>query len=151
MLSAAQRGAYFKARTKVWLERHGWQVADLEIVRWVGGNVSGVRFPVKRDQFASDLLAINADHILMVQVKSGKTAPKTIAPALRAFKAFTFPPGVSCVVLAWQSGARSPSAHFLGEAIPLRKGQKLYGQTRTSEGQHEQAESRGDSQAEGAA
>lgn len=123
MPSSAQRGAYYKGRTKLWLERHGWQVADLEVVRWVGGAATGIRFPVKKDQFASDLLAVNADRVLFVQVKSGKTARATLAPALRAFSAFTFPAvGVSCVVAAWLPGARRPELAFTGEPIIIEGG-----------------------------
>src|SRR6185436_8702979 len=67
--SNVARGAYYKGRTRKWLIEMGWQVADLEVIRYVGAGI-----PVKRDQFGADLLAVSAKRLLFVQVKSGKHA-----------------------------------------------------------------------------
>lgn len=108
MTSNAARGAYFKARSKKWLESHGYQVGDLELVRWVYPPDRDP-FPTKRDQFGSDLLAVKADAIVFVQVKGGKSAEGGTFPAARrAFAVFTFPPSVQCWVMAWAPRAREP-------------------------------------------
>ena len=108
MRSNVARGAYYKAKTRRWLEALGWQVGDLEVVRYVGWPK---RFAVKRDQFASDLIAVSKKHgIIFVQVKGGKSATGNFPAARRAFKAFNFPRGTCCrqVVIAWTPGAREP-------------------------------------------
>jgi hypothetical protein len=107
--SNAQRGAYYKARTKQWLERLGYQVAAMEIVRWIPRD-GEKPIPVKRDQFASDLLAMNATEIIFVQVKSGRGATPggTFPEAREKFEAFTFPLSVQRWIVAWPRGARTP-------------------------------------------
>lgn len=108
MASNASRGAYYKGKAKAWLERRGYQVADLEVVRWVH-RPGGKRFPVKRDQFASDLLALGHDTVVFVQVKSGASAKGGTFPvARRAFAAFTFPACCRLLIMAWPPGARVP-------------------------------------------
>lgn len=108
MSSNAQRGAYFKNRTKRWLVAQGWQVAELEIVRWIY-RPGGSRLPVKRDQFASDLLAMNASTLVFVQVKGGEAARGGTFPAARrAFARFVFPPGIERWVVAWAPRVRQP-------------------------------------------
>ena len=106
-MSNVSRGAYYKARTRKWLERGGWQVADLEVVRWVG---FPKRFPVKRDQFGADLLALHTTGlgVWFVQVKGGKSATGNFPEARRAFARFTFPPTCRPVVIAWTPRAREP-------------------------------------------
>lgn len=117
MPSNAQRGAYYKGRTKRWLVAQGWQVCNLEEVRWIYR--PGQRpMPVKRDQFGSDLLAMNETGIVFVQVKGGEAARGgTFPDARRKFAAYTFPAaayrstGKTVVrrwVVAWAPRSRSP-------------------------------------------
>lgn len=108
MASNASRGAAAKSKTKKWLEAQGFQVADLEIVRWL--HTPRGRIPVKRDQFGSDLLAISADLVVFVQVKYGKqVGPQTEFPdAARAFGLFTFPRWSQQWVVGWPVRARQP-------------------------------------------
>ena len=107
MASNASRGAAAKGRAKKWLIAQGFQVADLERVHWIF--TPRGRLPTKRDQFGSDLLAMNGITIIFVQVKSGKSAiGGTFPAARRAFAEFTFPPGVRRWVLAWPPRARAP-------------------------------------------
>ena len=117
MASNASRGAAAKARTKKWLIAQGYQVADLERVHWIF--TSKGRLPTKRDQFASDLLAVSAledvapvgptASIWFVQVKSGKSAiGGTFPDARRKFAEFSFPPSAAQVVIAWAPRARHP-------------------------------------------
>ena len=99
MASNAERGARAKSRTKKWLEAQGYQVADLERVYWIFTPKG--RLPTKKDQFASDLLAvrdplvrvppyrvfhqemIGVADVVFVQVKSGKSASGGTFPAAR--------------------------------------------------------------------
>jgi hypothetical protein len=107
-VSAAGRGAYYKARTKRWFEARGWHVADLEVVRWVGAGP--VRFPVKRDQFGADLLLVGFERIVFVQVKGGQQAEGrgTFAAARREFAQHYVPRWVEQVIVAWAPGAQVP-------------------------------------------
>lgn len=109
MPSNVAKGAYYKGRTRKWLIARGWQVADLEIVRWVY-RPGGSPIPVKRDQFGSDLLAVNDRHVVFIQVKGGKAAAGsgTFPAAQRIFEQFTFPSGTQCWIVAWAHRARYP-------------------------------------------
>ena len=105
--SNASRGAYYKGRTRKWLEDLGYQVADLEVVRWVTSPGGTIRFPVKRDQFGSDLLAMNKVESVYVQVKSGKVSGNFPA-ARRKFDEFQWPPNTRRWVVAWAPRSRQP-------------------------------------------
>lgn len=109
MASNAGKGAYYKGRTKKWLEARGWQVADLEVVRMVFAP-GRPPFPMKRDQFASDLLAVNGDEIQFIQVKGGAmcAGDGRFPQAQAAFRAFIFPPSVKCLIFAWAPRSREP-------------------------------------------
>src|SRR3990167_8516870 len=101
MSSNAQRGAYYKARTKRWLEARGYHVLDLEVVRWIV-KPDGTRIPVKHDQLGSDLEAVNETEIIFVQVKGGEAEKGGTFPAARRkFAEFRFPPWAQCWVIAW--------------------------------------------------
>ena len=108
MSSNAQRGARAKSRTKKYLEGLGYQVGGLEMVRWIV-RPGRTPVPIKHDQFASDLLAVNRDGVLFVQVKSGAAAiGGTFPDARRKFTAFPCPLGARQVVIAWPPRARQP-------------------------------------------
>lgn len=107
MATNVSRGAAAKGRTKKYLQARGYQVADLEVVRWIHGK--GGRIPVKRDQFGSDLLAVNELEVIFVQVKSGASAATgTFPDARREFAKHTFPRGVLRRIIAWPPRARRP-------------------------------------------
>jgi len=105
--NSARRGAYFKGRTRRWLLRHGYQIAEFEVVRWVGAP-GGARFPVKRDQWGADLVAMDATRIVFVQVKGGTAARGNFPDARRKFAAVTWAPGVERWIVAWLPRARDP-------------------------------------------
>lgn len=117
MPSNAQRGAYYKGRTKKWLAGMGFQVANLEEVRWIY-RFGKPPMPVKRDQFGSDLLAMSDKEIIFVQVKGGKSAVGGTQPAARRkFAEFRFPHLIHAVegktalrrwVVAWAPRSREP-------------------------------------------
>lgn len=115
MASNAAKGARYKARTRIWLAAQGYQVAEMEVVRWVGapatdGKAGRGRFPVKRDQFASDLMGMRADGIVFVQIKGGKAAAGggTFPEAQRKFAEFVFALGARRWIVAWPPRAREP-------------------------------------------
>lgn len=106
MTTAAAKGAYYKTRTKRFLEGQGYQVAFLERVLFI--HTAKGRVPVKRDQFASDLLAVNATEVVFAQVKGGRSRRDQLAAARRAFAAFVFPPGTAQWIVMWKPRARQP-------------------------------------------
>lgn len=103
--SAAAKGAYYKAKTRKHLAALGYQVGDLEVLRQV--HVPGRVVHVKRDQFASDLLAVSADAVVFVQVKLTR---HNVAAARREFARFVFPasPVVRRWIVVWQPGRGVP-------------------------------------------
>lgn len=109
MPSNASRGAYFKGRTRKWLLAQGWQVADLEVVRWVY-RPGGTPIPVKKDQLGADLLALSASGVVLIQVKGGEQARGggQFLPAQRIFAAVQAPPCVVKWIVAWAPRAREP-------------------------------------------
>lgn len=117
MLSNAQRGAYYKTRSRKWLQSHGYQVADLEVVKWLHPPGRSP-IPVKRDQFGSDLIAVSGSEIVFVQVKGGESARGGTFPAARReFAKFTFPPFSQQWVLAWAPRAREPRIVKCGQEM----------------------------------
>jgi hypothetical protein len=98
-MSAVSRGNYYKLRTKRWLEQKGYQVAFLERVLWIR------KVPVKHDQFASDLLAMNEDSLIFVQVKLNRA---NVARAREEFRRHVFAPGAQRWIVVWEPRAREP-------------------------------------------
>ena len=114
MPSSARKGAYYKGRTKRYLERLGYEVADLEISRIL--HTPNGLVPVKRDQFASDLLAVSGTDCVFVQSKGG-TSPADISGAVRKFAAHTFPPFVKLWIAVWKTGAHAPAIVDVRERV----------------------------------
>lgn len=108
MPSTNDRGRRWKARSKQWLERQGYEVAYLEVGRIVftpDGMIA-----TKKDQFASDLLAMRSGDtdVLFVQVKGGKTARAQLAKARREFAKHQFARCARRIVHVWKPLAREP-------------------------------------------
>lgn len=112
-MNAVAKGQYWKGRTKKFLEKAGYQVAFLERVLWI--HTGRGRVPVKRDQFASDLLAVNETDVVFVQVKGGVTRRDHLADARRAFDAFAFPAGTHQWIVMWAPRARQPEIEVVSE------------------------------------
>lgn len=109
MKSAAAKGAYYKLRTKKWLEARGYAVAFLERVQWIPPRVPGGRMiPIKRDQLGADLLAMSRSEVILAQVKGGGTARRQRAAARRTFDQFPIPAFVQTWIVTWQPRAREP-------------------------------------------
>lgn len=110
MASNVSRGSAAKAKTKKWLQARGYQVGNLEEMRiiWISPEK---QIPQKRDQFASDLLAVNSQSVIFVQVKSGEAARTgTFPEARREFAKFVFPESlvVRRWIIAWPFRTRHP-------------------------------------------
>lgn len=105
---AVNKGNYYKLKTKKWLVAQGYQCDYLERLQRLY-TPKGVIF-VKRDMFASDILAMNEEEIIFVQVKLGR---KNIASAYKEFAKFVFPPFVKRWIIVWEERARQP------EIIPM--------------------------------
>ena len=108
MPSNAGRGAYYKGRSKRYLQTLGYDVADMELVRTV--HLPRGIIPVKRDQWGADLIAKRADDLLFVQVKSvalGRS-PDLAGARLAFADAGPWPPGTRRVVHVWRPRARIP-------------------------------------------
>lgn len=112
-MSSAAKGQYWKTRTKKFLEAAGYQVAFMERVLWIQTPTG--RVPVKKDQFASDLLAVNRKEIAFVQVKGGATGRSNLAAARAAFAQFAFPAGTKQWVVLWKPRARAPEIVVVSE------------------------------------
>lgn len=97
------KGDYYKAKTKKWLENRGFGVAFLERMMWVSAR--GRLMPIKRDQFASDLLAVNREQVIFIQVKLGR---KNIAAARANFARYAFPDFTDKWIVVWEKGAGKP-------------------------------------------
>ena len=100
-------GNYYKLRTKKWLESEGYQVGTLEKMFRIYDEKKKMALFVKRDQFASDLLAVSDKEVIFVQVKFNTARGKT-AEAIREFNKFSFPKFVSKWIVIWQKGASEP-------------------------------------------
>ena len=109
--SAVAKGSYYKGRTVTWLEAQGYKVGHLERMFLIHKSPARLKpgesptMPVKRDQFASDLLAVNAEQILFVQVKLGRDG---IWKARAEFATFPCPPPARQWIVIWERGAREP-------------------------------------------
>ena len=104
----ANKGNYYKYRTKSWLEKKGYKVGFLERMQRI--YTKGRIIPVKKDQFASDLLAVSSDEIIFIQVKfNSKVESKNVAEAVKEFHKFAFPKWAKKWIVVWQPRIREPN------------------------------------------
>lgn len=105
MPSNSSKGSRWKARSKKYLQDLGYEVGDLEIMRVVY-TPDGL-IPIKRDQWASDLLAQKANEDAMfVQVKGG--IKPDMSAARRAFAKHVFSTHTRRVIHWWKPLSREP-------------------------------------------
>lgn len=113
MVSNSQKGQYYKARTKKWLEERGYVVAQLERMHMLRpGKGNAPPLYVKQDQLGADLLAVDANGTLFVQVKMGGAKARLgheMTKAKQVFEAFPVPPCAEQMIVVWDPGAREPS------------------------------------------
>jgi len=95
------------ARTRKWLERQGYVVATLERMQSIPSSSGGFVF-VKRDQLGCDLLAMNAAHTRLIQIKSGESWRSQLAAARAEFAKYPLGPGCAQEIFGWTPRARAP-------------------------------------------
>jgi hypothetical protein len=122
--SNAQKGQYYKARTKKYYEKLGWDVGHMEVMKWIHSidKATGqpVRIPVKRDQFGADLVMMNGESVWFVQVKSRS---KDVSAGHREMSNFKYPPPRPCgcvrrVVVVWELRSREPQVFDFADYKP---------------------------------
>jgi len=108
MTTSAQKGQQYKSKTKKWLESKGYQVCFLERIFMLF--IKGRMIPIKKDQFASDLLAVSSTEIIFVQVKflSGKQKDNGIPAAEKEFAKFVFPHFAQKWIVMWTPRVKEP-------------------------------------------
>ena len=101
------KGNYYKYKTKKFFEEQGYSVDFLE--RTYRVYAKGKLIPVKKDVFASDVLAMGNGEIIFVQVKGGKsTTGINIKKAIEEFNKYPFPDYVKRIIVIWRERAREP-------------------------------------------
>lgn len=102
-MSNSKKGNYYKLRTKKWLEKKGYQVSFLERLQSI--YINGRVIFIKKDQMASDLLAVSDSEIIFIQVKLNKAH---VADAIKEFHKFKFPDMAEKWIVVWEVRAREP-------------------------------------------
>jgi hypothetical protein len=104
-------GSHYKARTKKWLEARGYEVGHLERMFLLHKDEKSLKpgesplLPIKKDQFGSDLLAVNDTEILFVQVRLGRS---TLGRGRLEFAQHKCPPPAKQWIVIWERGGREP-------------------------------------------
>ncbi len=134
MPSAAQKGAYYQSRSKKWLEAQGYVVEPLQLMAWINTG-KGWR-PIKRDAFASDLLAVSIERTVFAQIKGGESCRTQRAAARTAFLHYPLSAGAEQWLILWMPRAREPEVEVVRSGpcapevwteppAPRRKAKKL--------------------------
>lgn len=101
------KGNYYKRKTKDWLVKEGYVCEYLEKLQRLF--VKGKLIYIKRDLFASDILAMKEDKLIFVQVKSGgEKTGINIKNAIKEFDKYPFPDFVDRWVIIWRERQREP-------------------------------------------
>lgn len=123
--SAAAKGSHYKARTKAWLEKRGYDVAFLERMFLLHKPADKLRpgespmIPIKRDQMGADLLAVSETEILFVQVQLGR---EHIAKRRAEFSQHRCPPPAKQWLVIWEKGGREPEViDCTGGYVPVNQ------------------------------
>lgn len=117
-MSNARTGAHFKARSKQWLQKAGFQVFDMELLRVIYTPMGMV--PTKRDQLGADVgyLDIAKDRVALVQVKGGAVPLQAlVTSATKTFADYRFPRrAVRLELHVWRRLARAPEVIVISHA-----------------------------------
>ena len=118
------KGNYYKKKTKDWLVKEGYTCEYLEKLQRIfippkkGEKLekkkqfskrTGKLLYVKRDLFASDILAMKRDKVIFVQVKSGgKGTGINIKGAIEEFNKYPFPNFIDRWIVIWKDKEKEP-------------------------------------------
>ncbi|MCX7641220.1 MAG: hypothetical protein N2Z20_01120 [Elusimicrobiales bacterium] len=110
------KGNYYKKKTKEFLEKQGFVCEYLEKLQRIYDK--GKIIFVKRDIFASDILAVNKEKIIFVQVKSGsKNTGINYKKAIDEFLKYPFPEFVDRWIIIWKERQKEPQIIDIKEVI----------------------------------
>ena len=106
-MSNVGKGNYYKRKTKQYFTDRGYTCEYLEKAQHIFDKKTKRIFFVKRDMFASDLIAFNNEELLFVNSKFNR---KNIASGLKEFAKYNFPlcRQIKCILAVWEKGAREP-------------------------------------------
>jgi len=107
------KGNYYKKKTKDWFIKEGYVCEYLEKLQRIfitpNKKNKGKLIYIKRDLFASDILAMKSDKVIFVQVKSGgKKTGIDIQKAIKEFNKYPFPKFIDRWIIVWQDRQREP-------------------------------------------
>lgn len=105
--SRSALGAHYKTRSRDWLQKHGFTVFDMELVRTNFTPMGPVR--TKRDQLGADLGYLADDVVVFVQVKGGLASSASLTKAAaKRFADFRFPIYCRRELHIWRRRAHDP-------------------------------------------
>jgi hypothetical protein len=106
--SRAQKGNYYKLKTKKWFLDKGYACEYLEKMQRIFTK-KGIIF-IKKDVFGADGVAMNKDEIIFWNSKFGRS---NISAGIKEFEQFPYPKSVKRWVVVWGLREREPEIHFL--------------------------------------
>jgi len=101
----ANKGNYYKLRTKKWLKEKGYEVSTMERMQRIVNEKNGEVLFIKKDQLGSDLLATNSEQIIFIQVKLNRN---NVAEGVKELAKQKLPSFCERWVVIWEPRAREP-------------------------------------------
>ena len=111
----ANKGNYYKTKTKKWLEADGYVVEYLEKLQHIF--TKGKVIYIKRDLLAADGLAINDTEFILW---NSITNRGDIAKHIKRFKEYPCPAFIKRYIILWEPRAREPELIEVDIAEVLR-------------------------------
>ena len=99
----ANKGNYYKRKTKVWFEADGYTVEYLEKLQHI--YAKGKVIYIKRDLLGADLLAVNDKEFILANVISNKG---DLAKHIKRFKEYPNPSFIKRLIVYWEARAKEP-------------------------------------------
>ena len=105
MTSSVKKGNYYKVKTKEYFIEKGYVVEYLEKYQSIFIPKTKKVFHIKKDLFASDILAMNGEDIIFINSVLGK---EHLAEHIREFQKYPFPKFVKRWIVAWTPRVKEP-------------------------------------------
>jgi len=101
----ANKGNYYKRKTKKWLEEKGYQVEYAEIYQRIFK--AGKVILIKRDLFGADVIAVSGEELVFANSILGRN---NIASHIKGFLSYPFPnsPKLKRWIVVWQERVKEP-------------------------------------------
>ena len=110
--SNVAKGNYYKAKTKKLFIDRGYQCEYLEQIKWIFTPTG--RFPMKKDLFASDGLAMNGKELIFWNSKLGCDS---LNSEMKKYDEYLFPPFVTLAIVAWKPRCKKPRIMYRKDGI----------------------------------